>query len=242
MKIRLVLSALLFAAISASAFAQQTPGNPQEVLQQIARLNDTVKGFRAVMEVHDRQGKEERVATSTITVSREYGWKVEDNSTTSGHVVINDFKTSFEYYPREKKAYKMTADLPELIEGFRKPAAEMNSLAILDPKTLKLVGQETFEDEPVYHVEGTTTTQFMMGGKPVTRKVEARVSRRDGLPRKTVEYTEFTVGTTVYRDLELNPSLKAEDFAFTPPKGVEVIDLNAEMRKQQQNQGKSRRR
>lgn len=243
MKIRTTLAVLgLTVVMHAIGLAQDKADPTKEMLEQIAKLNEAVKGFRATMEVHDKRGAEEQVGTSKLTVSREFGWKVEDTSTTGGHIVVNDFKTSYEYDPQAKKAYKMTADLPELIEGFRKPAAELNSLAILDPKSIKLLGQETFEGEPVYHVEGTTTTQLLMGGKPVTRKIEAWVSRRDGMSRKTVEYTEFTVGTTVYRDLEVNPELKAEDFVFQAPKGVEVIDLNAEMRKQQDVQGKSKRR
>jgi outer membrane lipoprotein-sorting protein len=208
---------------------------PQQILQKIADLTSKVQSYKATIEVHDKSGQDEMVASSTLTVSREYGWKVEDNGGT-GHVIYNDFKTSYEYFPDAHKAMKFTATTPEIEEGFSKPAREMNPALVLDPNSVKLIGNEMLDAEPVYHLEGTTTTQFINEGKPVTRRIEAWVSSKDGMIRKTIEYTEDTVGTTLYKNVQVNIPVKASDFKFVAPPGVEVTDINAEMKKQRENQ------
>jgi outer membrane lipoprotein-sorting protein len=239
--VKLALRAAVAAVLAIAgqvAFAQQ---DPQKALQQVQNAVQNVKSYQALLEVRDQQGKDEMVASSTLTVSREHGWRIEENSSEGNHYVVNDFTTSYEYFPNHKKAIKFVAENAETREGFRKPANEMNPLVVLDQSSVKLIGEENLDGEPVFHFEGTTSTQFMAQGKPVTRKIEAWVSTKDGLPRKTIEHSENTVGTTVYKNVKTNIEVKPEMFKFTPPEGVEVVDMNVEMRKQRENERVGRR-
>lgn len=229
--------ALLLAVASQAAFAQQ---DAQKALQQVKDAVQNVKSYQALLEVRDQQGKDEMVASSTLTVSREHGWRIEESGSGGKHYVVNDFTTSYEYFPNEKKAIKFVAENAETKEGFRKPANEMNPLVVLDQSSIKLIGEENLDGEPVFHFEGTTSTQFMAQGKPVTRRIEAWVSTKDGLPRKTIEHSEDTIGTTVYKNVKTNIDLKPEFFRFTAPAGVEVLDMNAEMRKQRETERSGR--
>lgn len=214
------------AALTLTGLAPAMSPETEKALSEISALQSNVKGYKADMEVHDKRGKEEQVATSTIEISKDYGWKLMNHTRDGDVLVTNDFTTQYVYSPSEKKVMKSEADSPEMKEAYRKPASELNFVAVLDPETLKLVGKEEFEGEPVYHFEGTTTTQLMKSGKPFKTKIEAWISTKDGLTRKTVEYAEGLTGTTIYRNVQLNPGVTAKDFTFTPPKGAEIVDLN----------------
>lgn len=195
------------------------------VASEIRQLNEKVKGFEAILEIQDQRGDENVVATSTLTVSKDYGWKIENELEGGGRVItLNDFNYSVQYYPAAKRALRLKADNDILKSLFRKPAEDMNPVELLDAASLKLVGEEEFEGVPVWRIEGTTQTQVLPGMEPVQRRIEAWISRTDGLPRKTIEYADESFATTIYHDLRVNPQLSQDDFTFTPAEGVEVID------------------
>jgi outer membrane lipoprotein-sorting protein len=219
-------------ATKAKATAQPAPDGATaaaEVLDKYAKI----EGLEATLEmrVKPKEGEETSVS-SVLSVSRALGWKIVDDTPGNEQRIFNDYRTSFQYFPREKRAVKLVADMPAIVEGFRKPAGELNPLTVLDPKTVKFLGADTLGGEAVYHFSGTTSTQLLAMGAPVARTLEAWVSPADGLPRKTIETTpDGTVVVTVYSDVKANPQFSAEDFRFTPPEGVEVLDMNAEMKK-----------
>jgi outer membrane lipoprotein-sorting protein len=207
------------------------PEDVGKAMSDVQSLAAKVKGFRAVMEVHHVGAGQDVTASATLTVSRELGWKLDSEMSGSRRLVVNDFRCSYEYFPDMNRVLKYVADSPEVEDGFRKPSRDMTPLGLLDPKSLKLAGTETLNGESVYHFEGTTLTLVMAGEPPVKRRMELWLSNKDGLPRKTVEELEESTGTTVYRQVQVDPELTAKDFKFEPPKGAEVIDMNAEMKK-----------
>lgn len=194
---------------------------------ELLALNAKVKAFSASLEIREDRGFNESVATSSLLVSRDHGWRLEGGSPGAEHTVVNDFKVSHDYYPWDKTVFKATATGPEMQRLFRRPADELNPLLLLDPSSLRLLGEGEFEGEPVAKFEGTTSTVLLSGGPPATRHMEAWISTRDGLPRKTVEGTGETTATTIYRNVRVNPPVTAKDFQFEPPPGVKVIDVNA---------------
>lgn len=214
------------ALLAAAQLNAAEPADTQAVVTEVMGKYAKATGIEANLELRYKRGAEESVATSTLAVSRQYGWKLEDFTPGAERRIVNDFRVSYQYFPRERRALKMTADLPEIEAGFRKPAEDLNPLLILDQASLKFLGEEPFEGEAVYHFSGTTETQLLEMGKPARREMEVWVGKADGMPRKTVERTEEDTVTTIYRDVKLNPDFKREDFQFTPPTGVEVVDLN----------------
>lgn len=220
--------------IAGALHAAPTPGT-LTALGEVRALSDKVKGFKANLEIRDKQGTEEQVATSTLLVSKEHGWRIQSSSNGSQYEFISDFTNFYQYFPKEKIVYKSVADSPEAQALFRRPVSDLNPLTLLDPATLQLKGKVQLAGEPVYHFEGTTSSQYLPQGKPVVRKMEAWISAKDGLPRKTVEQVDSgAIGTTIYRDVELNPSVKPEDFQFIPPPNVQVLDTKEQMERMQQ--------
>ncbi len=215
----------------------------EEALEKVNSLAAKVEGFRADLQIADTGAGVDGVSTSTIAVSKEHGFKTNLHANGVECQIITDFTTGYQYYPERQQAMKMTADRPEIRELFRKPATDMNPLVLLDQNSLKFKGEETLAGETVYRFEGTTTTQFLAQGEAVRRTMEAWVSTTDGLPRKTIETVGGNKATTIYSNVEVNPSFKAADFQFTPGHDVQVIDANEEIKKStgQRQQAPARR-
>ncbi|MCX7717881.1 MAG: hypothetical protein N2111_05690 [Candidatus Sumerlaeaceae bacterium] len=222
--VRVVAAAAAVVCAAAGTVRANEAANRAEALLE---LNKKVKSFSAQLEIREDRGFDESVATSSLLVSRDHGWRLEGGSQGAEHIVVNDFNVSYDYYPWDKTVFKATATGPEMKRLFRRPADELNPLSLLDPASLRLLGEGEFEGEPVAKFEGTTTTRLLAGGTAVTRNMEAWISTRDGLPRKTIEGTGETTATTIYRKVTVNPAVTAKDFQFEPPPGVKVIDVNA---------------
>lgn len=197
-------------------------------MEEIAKAYERVSGFSADVETRHETSSEDVTATRSLIVSKLYGWRIIEGVGKLRREIINDFRTNFVYYPEQKRALRLVARSPEVAAEFRKPVTDTNPVFALARESLKFLGSETLDRETVYHFEGTTTTQFLQAGKPVKIRIEAWVSPKDGLPRKTVERWEDRTGTTVFRNVTLRDDLTTDQFQFVPPKDVEVIDIGGE--------------
>lgn len=205
------------------------------VAKEIAAKIGKVSGFTAEVETGERvQGESNSATVSSLMVSRLYGWKVTSTGN-SPYTLVTDFNAFYQYFPLEKRVMKTTADTPELKAMLTRPVTDMNPIALLEPASLVYKGKEELAGETVYHVEGTTMSQLMPGGPEVKRSLSVWLSVEDGLPRKTVESIGATTGTTAYRSVKVNPPLKPEDFAFTPPPNVTLINTNEQIRKMERD-------
>jgi len=215
-------------AVSSVAFAGENTTSVRTIVRQIESALQKVSGFEAELETRSETPDNDVTATRTLVLSRTYGWKIVEGSGQLRREIINDLQTNIVYYPEKKQAVKLTARSPEVHAEFEKPLRELNPVLSLDRSSLKLLGQEVLSGESVYHLEGTTTTQFLQSGKPVRIRVEAWVSLQDGLPRKTIEHWEDRTGTIIYRSVKLRDDLTSDVFRFVPPPGVQVIDIGGE--------------
>ncbi len=229
----------LFTAIilNGSCFAQDTPPSMSaaEVARDVVQKINRISSFSATVETGETEAASPAFKTSSdLVVSRLYGWKLIADDGPEPYTLITDFQSFYQYFPKEKKVMKTTADVPELKAMLTKPVTDMNPLNLLDPKSLVYKGNEKVNGETVYHIEGTTQSQLMPGGPEIKRSLIAWISVEDGLPRKTVESVGTSTGTTVYQNVKVNPPVSPADFTFTPPPGTAVIDTNEQMRKMQQ--------
>jgi outer membrane lipoprotein-sorting protein len=229
-----VLNVVIAVGMLCNVRAAADSAEAQAALKAIRDLNDKVAGFRADLEVHDKQEGQEQVSTSALTVSKAHGWKVESYTPQGPFTFVCDFNTFYQYYPSERKVFKNSATSPDAAAMFRKPATDMNPVPLMDPRTINFKGKKEFEGHPVYHLEGTTSTQFLPEGRPVERRMEVWISAVDGLPRKSVERSSFGEGATVYRNVRLNPELTPADFQFAAPPGVAIIDADQELKKMEE--------
>ncbi len=237
-----LLAALVTVVWMSTAFAVGQPADTQGAVREALGKYAAVEGLEANLEIKFQRDRDEMVATSTLAVSRKLGWRLEDYTPGSEYRMINDFRVSYQFFPREKRALKLTADTPELNEQFHKPANELNPLTVLDATTVRFLGKETLNGEEVLKFEGTTTTQMMAAGAPVSRSMTAWIATADGLPRRTQEAADGTTVTTTYSGVKVNPNFKPEDFQFQVPQGVAILDMNEEMKKASSGASGTRRK
>lgn len=206
-----------------------------EITSDVAKKIGRISSFSATVETSEEaeDGKGPK-KTAALQVSRLYGWKMVNSSGSEPFTAVTDFQTFYQYFPQERRVLKTVADNPEIKAMLTKPVTDMNPLRLLDQQSLIYHGTKQLSGETVYHVAGTTESQLMPGGPQVKRFLEAWVSVEDGLPRRTEESVGISTGTTVYRNVKVNPELKPDDFAFTPPEGVSVISTNEQMRRIEQ--------
>ena len=219
----------LLLCISATVVGQDTDLSAGQLAQEIADKIKKVDAFSATVETGEDAGDGfTSGGTSSLLVSRDYGWKVLAKDGDAAYQLVTDYTSFYQYFPSEKRAMKSIPVKLEEKQMLRKPATDMNPLSLMEPASLRVEGTETWEGQTVYRVSGTTESQLMPGGPPVKRHLTALISREDGLPRKTVESVGFSTGTTVYRNVIVNPDVKAKDFQFSPPEGVTVIDTQSQ--------------
>jgi outer membrane lipoprotein-sorting protein len=227
------LSILVAATVCGCGFAQAPAEDVASVTKDVAAKVAQVNSFSATVETgEEADGSMGDMSQSSLLVSREFGWKMLGKEGPDAYQLVTDFNTFYQYFPNDKKAMKTVADKPEIKSMLTKPATDMNPLSLVSPQSIKFLGKETLDGETVYHVSGTTESQMMPGGPAVARTLSAWISVEDGLPRKTVESVGLSTGTTIYKNVKINPPVSAADFSFTPPEGVTVIDMNEEMNKQ----------
>jgi len=224
-RMRVLLAGAASLLVCTVSQAGSSSAEVKQALAEIEKAYAQVPGFQAEVTTRHETREGDVVATRVLTVSKKFGWKIVDWIGDQKREIINDFRTNYVYLREQKKVLKLTASSPELEAEFRKPVADLNPVFLLDRNTLRLVSTEEFEGEPVYHFAGTTTTQMMQRGKPVSVEIEAWVSRHDGIPRKTVERIGEVKGTTIYRRVSIRPDLTAEDFQFQKPQDVAEISI-----------------
>lgn len=222
------LTAILLIAVPAAAFSQTDATlTIDQVAADVAAKVAEVKSFSATVEtgelLEDEPGSTD---SSSLLVSKQFGWKMLGKSEGKAMQLVTDYNTFYQYFPKDAKVFKTTADRPEIKAMLTKPATDMNPINIMSPDSRRLEGVEEFEGETVYHVTGTTESQMMPGGPLVKRTISALISAKDGLPRKTMEGIGMSTGTTVYHNVKLNPPVSPLDFQFNVPDAVTVIDTN----------------
>lgn len=228
----LILSLMLITLNLTPALAQDPLVLIAEIEGKIAAIN----GFSATVETSETaQVGGAAQSGGRLTVSRQYGWKMVSDKGPEPSTTVADFKTFYQFFPRDRRVMKLTADNDELRAMMIKPITDMNPLVVLNTASIIFKGSEILDGETVHRFEGTTETQLMPGGPRVMRKLDAWISTADGLPRKTVESVGSSEATTVYRDVKVNPPLTAEDFQFQVPDGAIIIDANKQMKQMEDN-------
>jgi outer membrane lipoprotein-sorting protein len=228
MRIVVGLTLLLSLLLGTSACAETGRKSLDDSLREVSDAYRKVSGFEALIETRHETPTDDVTLTKSLSVSKDYGWKIIEGTGKYRREIWNDFSTSYVYSPEQKRVLRLKAQNAEVAAEFRKPVSEINPVFSLDRSTLKFHGEETFENQKVYHYEGTTMTQFLQGGSPVKIRVEAWISPEDGLPRKTVEYWADRTGTTIYRDVKLRDDFSTDSFHFVVPAGVEVIEIGSD--------------
>ena len=139
----------------------------------------------------------------------------EPGSKEPAQLLASDGKIEWQYYPQEKVAYRINN--PPEPPGPHRPFNEANE------ETLQLIKKEGgllyFEADPKQSAVETSPV-------PIT-KIRLEISEADGILRQMTMLGEKgePVLTQKFTDVQVNPSLPADQFRFTVPDGVTITDV-----------------
>lgn len=144
-------------------------------------------------------------------------------------LVVSDGAVEWQYFPGRKTAHKTdwaavkTAGAPADALAIRGPHQPFLDLK---PESVRLV--ETTGDLSVF--EADPAPALIAEAPFAPGKIRVEVSSADGLARRLTmsDADGRQVLAQDYAGIRLNPAIAGDSFAFTPPDGVEVVDISQE--------------
>lgn len=103
------------------------------------------------------------------------------------------------------------------------------SAAYLDEASLLYIGKENLHGEEVYVIEGESSAFYRHENPDPLGKIRFYVGAKDGILRKVITYNPQgqEAGSETYTNIQLDDSISAKDFEFSPPDGTKVSEVNA---------------
>lgn len=231
---------LLFSLILLLA-ACNALGEPsaEEIVRRAEAAMDNLEQAHAIIEVEiSREGEVMRlVGEGWMDGEQKRGVVLEaSEAKLVGTLALSDGERGWLYHPEHDKA--LTGDTEEMKAYREEEANEMpaefdfNSLTEMVDELLRiteqdLVGSEAIAGLDTWHLRLTPNSEAPPELNVVGGVVDLWISQKYDLPLK-VAYTGSSLGEghVTVLEYEAEPELADELFTFTPPDGVEVIDVS----------------
>lgn len=220
--IRLVgLIALL--GIPSPAFTQEAPADlppeAQQAVQKAAQWDSYKASFN--LEAKEEDGRT-FLLNGTLQFQKPSKRRLEiqegDNKE-SRQLLVSDGNVEWQYYPQGAMVYRVNQ--PPEPPGPHRPFSEAK------PETLRFVERTQEEGEELLRFEGEPKPSTVEGAPVTVTKIALAVSEKDGLLREMALLDDKgqPLLTHRYRHIEVNVKIPEDQFAFTPPEGVAVMEL-----------------
>lgn len=232
---------LLLIALFVAACAPGQQPSAEEIVRRAEAAMENLETAHAVVEVEATTAEGE-----TMRVVGE-GWMQDEQSRATvleaseeelvGALAVSDGETGWLYHPEADVA--LTGDKAEL-EAYREanqddaemPAEfDFNSLTEMVDELLRiteqeLVGSETIAGYDAWHLRLTPNAEAPAQLSAVGGSVDLWIAKESDIPLQ-VTYTGGSMGEgrVTVREYEADPTFEAGLFTFTPPAGVEVVDV-----------------
>ncbi len=220
----IVSGSLLAGLLCSSNVFSEEAAIPKEA-QQVEAQTATLEGYRTkfTLETKEKEQGPFRVE-GTLLFRRPNQRRLElhqsgaESSEEISQLLVSDGTTEWQYYPAENMVYKVSS-APQA-PGPHRPFAEVKR------ETLRFVGHIGTDPDVRIRFEGVPLPAITEGSPVLIQTLRVDVGQVDGLVRELVLLDEKgeAVLTQQYREIELNPQVSADTFAFTPPAGAAVVD------------------
>ena len=134
-------------------------------------------------------------------------------------LLVSDGKTEWQYYPQSAVVYRITT--PPEPPGPHRPFSEAK------PETVRFMKRVEGGPEVLLRFEGQPLPASVEGAPVPVKQIRVDVAEKDGLLRRMVLLDEKgqEVLTQEYSQVEVNVPIADDQFIFTLPEGVAVMDL-----------------
>ncbi|MBS1551687.1 MAG: outer membrane lipoprotein chaperone LolA [Bacteroidetes bacterium] len=199
---------LLFSfTFSVSSFAQDS----QEIIKKVQSTYDKITDAKAVFsQTLKGSGGKANSSSGTIYIKKNNKYRIE----TGGQIIITDGQTSWSYSPRKKQV---------IIDNYKDDGNTFspNKFLFNYPENFysDLEGEDNVGGVTCYVIKLSPRS----GGSVKSAKIW--IDKNDYLIRKINIVTSESTNTYSLKDISLDAGVSSSKFSFSPPAGVEIIDL-----------------
>jgi len=239
------LLSLTLALTSITVFASQaTPGNEtREALQAIEQAAEKIDAFEADIHMSMTMMNTPVNMKGTMKILKPDFMRMSmtmdapegtpPNMGMMNQEMVADASTVWIAMPAMKMVQKFDKSVFEKAPGgtggmssqFQDPSKMLEQL---DSDTIQLIGEESCDGQLCYLFSGHLPPEARkMGGPFVPESMKIWVSKADGMARRMEMYQQDgkTLMAFDISNVKINPALTAGDFTFTPPEGVQAMDM-----------------
>jgi outer membrane lipoprotein carrier protein len=204
LKYLVIFSVILVNSVS---YAQDA----QEIIKKVQSKYENITDAKATFtQTLKSSGGKANSSSGVIYIKKADKYRIE----AGGQVIITDGKTSWSYSPRRKQV---------VIDNYKDDGNSFspNKFLFSYPENFysDLDGEENVGGVDCYIIKLTPRS----GGSVKSAKLW--VDKNEDLIRKINIVTNESSNTYSLKNISLDTGLSSSKFSFTPPKGVEVIDL-----------------
>ncbi len=204
--IKILLSIILLIIYSA-AHAQDA----QEIIKKVQSKYEDISDAKATFtQTLKGSGGKANSSTGTIYIKKTNKYRIE----AGGQIIITDGQTSWSYSPRRKQV---------IVDNYKDDnnTFSPNKFLFNYPQNFysDLEGEENVGGADCYVIKLTPRS------KGSVKSAKIWIDKGEDMIRKINIVTNESSNTYTLKDISLDVGLNASQFSFSPPEGVEVIDL-----------------
>lgn len=200
-------SVLFFILFCTPLYSQDS----QEIIKKVQSAYENISDAKAVFtQTLKSSGGKANSSSGTIYIKKENMYRIE----ASGQIIITDGQTSWSYSSKKKQV---------IVDNYKDDGNTFspNKFLFNYPENFysDLEGEENVGGVDCYLIKLSPRS----GGSVKSAKIW--IDKNDYLIRKVNIVTAESSNTYSLKDISLDSGLSSSKFSFSPPQGVEVIDL-----------------
>jgi outer membrane lipoprotein-sorting protein len=213
----------------------QAAETPEQIIADLTEKAEAVETVRAHLTMTMAMMGQKMTMTGPVLVAKPRRSRIETSMDLGRmkmeQIVISDGSTIWTYQPTLKMVHKIDAEKVAAATGMDDAAQTggdiMQPLRGLEPKSIKLLRTEQIDEANAYVLEGSPRVANMPQLPFRPERIRIWIEADHGLLRKVVMFDAegAEMMSQNYDNIEVNVDVPDEKFQFTPPEGVQVLDM-----------------
>ena len=229
-----VASSVLIMAVCLCVGFVQADQKTEELITKLEAKASTINSYRADLTMNMEMMGQKMVYTGNLSFKNPKKSRMEMNTKMGAmeiqQIIISNGKTTWTYQPKMKMVQKI--DMEKIIAetgndtGQKNgdpshPFQSLNRDSIVYIRTDKIDGQDVYIFQGIPQVPETDKIPF------IPSKLEIGLDANNGMLRKMVMFNKEgkEMMSQSYSNVQLNVDIPDSEFEFTPPEGVQVMDM-----------------
>lgn len=203
--LNLLLAVFLFFNINTTF-----PQDAQEVIKNVQSVYKGIKDAKATFSLSEKVSGKNSSTSGTMYIQKEKKYKIKTKTFT----LVTDGVTTWSYSPSKKQV---------VIDNYKEDGNSFspNKFLFNYPENFysDLTGEEKVGNDNCYVLKLTPRTKSMI------KSAKVWVDTEQYLIRKITISSSGSTKTYTLKSITLDPGISSSEFSFSPPAGVEIIDL-----------------